>query len=171
MIPATSLKQIYNFKGEFNAATRSILGAAGLQDVLIERSGDTQPLSRFEVSFDMGPPNNETNVHGDDVYDFFEGCMLTIKLCTVRPDDQPSALPGVATLHDEFVATSYSVMEERKSPFEGILQYYQVLKILPRGTKSGLNPQWLEDWTQIEFEIWFGIRPAAFLAADGSALT
>jgi hypothetical protein len=62
-------------------------------------------------------------------------------------------------------------MEERKRPFDPQLAFYQVNKILPRGTQSGIDGRWMEDWTQITFEVWFGIRPSAFYDPNGNILT
>lgn len=160
---AQSKKQVYDFKGQFNAAASSIISAAGLT-AQIERSNSTLPAApgRTEISFDLGEAANQAAIAGDVVYDFYQGCRLGIRLCTVRPLDQRSALPGILTLHDEFCATMFAVLEERLYPFHPFLPYYQVNMIRPRGTSSGLDPRFMEDWTLITFEIWFGIRPSAW---------
>lgn len=160
---AQSKKQVYNFKGQFNAAAQSIIQAAGLHAV-VERSNETLTAnpSRIEITFDVGDAANQAAAAGDVVYDFYQGCRLTIRLCTLRPFDQPSPLAGILTLHDEFTATMYAIFEERLYPFTNFLPYYQVNMIRPRGTQSGLDPRFLEDWTTITFEVWFGIRPSAW---------
>jgi hypothetical protein len=68
---ATTLKQVYNFKGQFNAAALAIIEAAGLT-VATERDNESLPPSRIEVSFDMGEPNDQTQVGAQMVYDYFE---------------------------------------------------------------------------------------------------
>jgi hypothetical protein len=158
---ASSKKQLYNFKGQFNAAVQSIFAAGGLT-AQIERSNATLPTSRVEITFDMGEAANQAAMAGDVVYDFYQGNRLDIRLCTVRPLDQPSVLPGIATLHDEFCATTYALLEERLYPFTNYLPYYQVNMIRPKGSQSGLEMHFMEDYTTLLFEVWFGIRPSAW---------
>ena len=168
----TALKQIYNFKGNFNAAALQILANAGYSNTAGERGAQSLPTPyRIETTFNLGEATNQQSIggpvyQGAMVYDFWEGSLLTFRISTSRPDEQPSPEPGVATMHDDFLATVYTVFEERQAPFSQIiapsttpiLQYYDVVKILPRATRSGLDPMFMEDWTEIPFEIWFGIR-------------
>jgi hypothetical protein len=159
---ASSKKQVYNFKGNFNAAMQGIFAAAGIT-ANIERANATLPTTGFDIAFDMGEAMNEqTLADGTSVYDFFQGNKLTARIYTERAEDKPSAIPGVATLHDEFCATVYAIMEERVGPFDPFLPYYEVNMIKPRGTQSGLDPRFMIDWTTITFEVWFGIRPSAW---------
>lgn len=162
---ATDLKQLYNFKGAFCAATKSVLEAAGLNSVLIERSNESLPASRVEVTFDVGEASNTAVINDSLVYDYFTGCRLTIRLVTDRPEDQSSAIPGVVTLHDLFCASVYAALEERLTPFAAHLPYYTVNKCRPLAATSGLTARWLEDYTEIPFEVWFGIKGDAWPAS------
>ena len=159
---AISKKQIYSFKGNFNAAVSTILTNAGLT-ASIERSNGTNPTSGCDITFDLGTAANQgVSPQGDLVYDFFEGNKLMVRIYTERPGDSPSVLPGIATLHDEFCGTVLAVMEERLRPFDAIMPYYQVNMIRPLQTQSGFDPRFMIDWTTIVFEVWFGIRPSAW---------
>lgn len=171
-MPATSKKQIYNFGNNFERATHSILASAGLGDVFIQGSNQTLPRSRVEVMFQTGEPMNQSRrPNGDLVYDYFPG-LLTVRIVTSRPTTQPSLLPGVSTLHEEFAASVREVLEERKTPLgeyqtaftTDVLPYYKVTKIKPQQETRDLDPQWLEDFTRLPFLIEFGIRADAWPA-------
>lgn len=158
-MPATSLKQIYNFEGAFERAVRDLLTAAGNADSFIEQSLGSLPESRIEVTFAAGAAvNEECLANGQHVYDFFEG-RLTLRIVTVRPADRASLIPGVATLHEEWAAAVRAALEERAAPFTTAnLPYYAVKTIRPLATTRDLDARWLEDYTRLEFFVQFGIR-------------
>lgn len=161
---ATSNKQVFNFDNNFERAVQSVLAAAGYNDAFISGVSAELPPSRIEISFAAGEALNEAELaNGDRVYDFFSG-RLTIRIVTFRPDDQPSLLAGVSTLHSEFSAGVRVALQERAAPFTTAnLPYYAVKTIRPLATSRGLDAKWLEDYTQLEFEVQFGVRSDAWL--------
>lgn len=162
-MPATDLKQIYNFEGAFQRVARDIMQAAGYADTFIEQANDTLPESRLEITFACGNAINESALDdGSHVYDFFEG-RLAVRIVTVRPSDSSSLIPGVATLHEEWSAAVRSLFEERQAKFnETNLPLYAVKTIRPLATTRDLDPRWLEDFTRLEFFVQFGIRSYAW---------
>lgn len=167
---AASLKQVYNFKGNFSTALLGIFSVGGLV-ALVDRGNSSLPKTRVETSFDLGEATNQQDRAAGIVYDYYSGCKLTIRVCTERPLDGQAGvpapvLPGVVGLHDEYCATAFALFEERLYPFHPWLAYYQVNMIMPRGTNSGLDARFLEDWTQITFSVGFGIRPSAWPAGS-----
>lgn len=162
-MPAQNVKQITNFNGNFQAAVQSILKAAGYADTFIERGRAELPESRIEVSFSLGEAMNETQLrNGDLEYDFFSG-RLRLRIVTVRPDDQPSLLPGVDGLHSEWSAGILATFRESQKPFTAAnLPFYTVRTIRPLSVTPDLDPRWLEDFTAIELHIEFGIRADAW---------
>lgn len=165
-MPAPSTKQIYNFKGNLVAAVRTILVAAGWDEVRLEReTAKLKQAIRQEISFDLGEAQNEAVLpDGSHVYDFYPG-RLRIRITSARRPDQASALAGVRDLHDQFVCEALDALEERKAPFTtDNLPYYAVKTIRPLGTRSDLDLQFLEDFTDVEFFLEFGIRSTAWPA-------
>jgi hypothetical protein len=158
-MPATSLKQIYNFEGPFQRAFKEVMEAAGYGNVFLERSLETLPQSRIEPIFAGGNAiNEEVRPDGTHVYDFFEG-RLAVRIVTDRPDNQPSIIPGVMDLHEEYAAAVRAEMEERRNPFnETNLPFYAVKTIRPLATTRDMDPRWMEDYTRLEFFVQFGIR-------------
>jgi hypothetical protein len=164
-MPASNLKELLNFEGHFERATRDLLVAAGYADTFIQQANETLPESRLEVTFAAGAAiNEEEQADGSRVYDFFEG-MLTVRIVTVRPADRPSLIVGVANLHEEFSAGVRSALLEKAAPFTTAnLPHYAVKTIRPLATARDLDPRWLEDYTRLEFFVHFGIRSTAWPA-------
>ena len=164
-MPATDVKQIYNFDNNFETAVRGVLIAGGYGDSFIAGISQDLPPSRLEVMFQTGEAMNEAALpSGDHVYDFYAG-TLTVRIVTFRPDDQPSLLPGVSTVHSEWASGVRALLQERVAPFNTTnLPYYAVRTILPRGTVRDLDGRWLEDYTKLDFSVQFGIRADAWPA-------
>lgn len=162
-MPASSLKELYNFEGAFERAIRTLLQSAGYADTFIQQANQTLPESRIEVTFTCGPAvNQEVLADGALVYDFFQGSIV-VRIVTVRPADRPSLITGVATLHEEWAAGVRAALEERASPFTASnLPHYAVKTIRPAATQRDLDPRWLEDYTRLEFFVEFGIRSTAW---------
>ncbi len=162
-MPATDIKQIFNFENAFEIATQAVLNAAGYHDAFIQGGNATLPPSRIEITFATGEAMNETALqNGQHVYDFFSG-MLTIRIVTIRPDDMPSILSGVTDLHSQWAAGVRAALQERVSPYTtSNLPWYAVKTIRPRATTRDLDPRWLEDFTKLEFYVEFGIRSTAW---------
>jgi hypothetical protein len=163
-MPASSTKELFAFENHFERAVESILKAAGYPAVFTTAAQGVLPESRLEVTFSLGDTLNEHTLDsGQRVYDYFNA-SLQIRVCTERPADRPSLIPGVARLHEEFCAGVRAALEERDDPFDGLLPYYEVRTIRPRPTSRGLDTRWLEDFTQLEFLVEFGIRSDAWPA-------
>lgn len=163
---APSTKQIYNFKGNFVAATKSILEATGMTDVYLERTlSALKSNARKEITFELGEAINESALpNGEHVYDFF-AARLRIRIVTARRADQSSPVAEIRDLHDQFTCEVLAAFEEREAPFTtSNLPYYAVKTIRPLGTRSDLDLTFLEDFTDIDFEIQFGIRSDAWPA-------
>ena len=164
-MPASNIKQVLNFDNNIEAATRGVLVAGGYGDSFIAGIEQELPPSRIEIMFQTGEAMNEAILpSGQHVYDFYAG-LLTVRIVTFRPDDQPSLLAGVSTLHSEWAAGVRALLQERATPFtEANLPYYAVKTIRPRGTIRDLDAKWLEDYTRLEFSLEFGIRSDAWPA-------
>ena len=164
-MPASNIKQVLNFDNNIEAAVRAVLVAGGYGDSFIAGIEQELPPSRIEIMFQTGEALNEAALpSGDHVYDFYAG-TLTVRIVTFRPDDQPSLLEGVSTLHSEWAAGVRALLQERAAPFtETNLPYYAVKTIRPRGTIRDLDAKWLEDYTRLEFAVEFGIRSDAWPA-------
>lgn len=162
-MPATSKVQIYAFESNFEKAVQSVLQSAGLLDTFIQGQDATLPESRIEVMFSSGEAMNQAILTDRSlVYDFFDG-MLSLRIVTVRPEDQPSLIAGVRSLHEEWCARVRMLLEERASPFTtSNLPYYTVRTIRQTATRRDLDPRWLEDFTQLVFQLQFGIRSDAW---------
>lgn len=162
-MPAQDKKQVFNFENNFERAAQSALAAAGYNEAFIEGGKSELPPSRLEVSFTVGEALNESTLeNGDRVYDYFSG-RLSVRIVTFRPEDQPSLLPGVSTLHSEWAAGVRAAMQERAAPFtRDNLPLYTVTTIRPLGSARDLDPRWLEDFTRLDFHVEFGIRPDAW---------
>jgi hypothetical protein len=162
-MPAQSVRQILNFNENWQRATRDVLNAAGYCDSFIERSNCDLPRSRIEVSFATGEALNECVLaNGDHEYDFYSG-RLKIRIATFRPDDQPSLLPGVGSIHSEWSAATLDLLRESQRPFTTEnLPYYAVKTIRLLSVNPDLDPRWMEDFTEIEFYVEFGIRSDAW---------
>lgn len=154
-----SLKLLHNYDNAIEAAARSVLVANGYGDSFIQGNSSDLPPSRIEVLFATGEAMNEAVLaNGDHVYDYFAG-RLTIRIVTMRPDDQPSLISGVSTMHSEFAGAVRAIFEERAKPFTSVnLPLYSVKVIRPAGTRRDLDPKWLEDFTELSFAVEFGIR-------------
>ena len=135
-MPATSKIQIYAFENNFERAVESVLEAAGLPAV-VEKANETLPASRVEVMFATGEAINQAVLPNHDlVYDFFNA-RLTLRIVTTRPEDSPSLISGVATLHEQWAAHVRAIFEERASPFTtGNLPYYSVKTIRQTGRSA-----------------------------------
>lgn len=82
---------------------------------------------------------------------------------TERPSDQPSLIPGVSSLHEEWCAGVRAALQERNQPFNRTtLPFYSVQTIRPQGTQRDLDPRWLEDYTRLDYLVQFGIRSDAW---------
>jgi hypothetical protein len=164
-MPATSKVQIYAFESNFERAVQAVLDGAGMLHSYIQRANDSLPDSRIEITFAGGEAINEAIMEDrTQVYDFYSG-TLVLRIVTIRPEDQPSMIPGVATMHEEWSAHVRALLEERASPFTQVnLPYYTVRTIRPVGTQRDLDPKWLEDYTRMEFAMQFGIRSDAWPA-------
>jgi hypothetical protein len=172
-MPASDLKQIYNFANNFERAGEAILEAAGLV-ALIQGANETLPRSRVEVVFQRGEPLNEAILpDGTVVYDYWSG-TLTFRIVTERPETQSSLLPGVSSLHEEWAATVLSTFRQKwnpetelySTPFNSTnLPYYTVKKLRPGTEARDLDPRWLEDFTRHPYFVEFGIRSDAWPTA------
>ena len=162
---ASSKIQIYNFENNFERAVQSILSAAGYLDTFIQGASASLPASRIEITFACGEAINQAVLENRDlVYDFFNA-RLTLRIVTVRPDDQPSLVAGVSALHEEWVANVRALLEERASPFTASnLPFYTVKTIRQLSTARDLDPRWLEDYTRLDFLVQFGIKSDAWPA-------
>lgn len=162
-MPATDKVQIYAFESNFERAVQSVLHAAGLLDSYIQGADVTLPYSRIEITFESGEAINQAILTDRSlVYDFFDG-RLTLRIVTVRPEDQPSLISGVRSLHEEWCARVRALLEERAEPFTTTnLPYYTVRTIRQTATRRALDTKWLEDFTQLEFQLQFGIRSDAW---------
>jgi len=164
-MPATDVKQVYNFDNNFETAVRGVLVAGGYGDSFV--SGITQdlPESRIEILFQAGEAINEAVLpNGDHVYDYYTG-LLTVRIVTFRPDDQPSLLAGVSTVHSEWAAGVRALLQMRAVPFTSAnLPFYVVKAISPRGTARDLDARWMEDYTKLDFSVEFCIRADAWPA-------
>lgn len=164
---APSRKQVYNFKGNIKSAAQAIIVAAGITDAYLERTNAfIKQNARVEVSFDLGEATNQEILPDQTyVYDWYSG-RLRIRIVTARRQNQTSAVPEVRDIHDEFTCTVLTAFEERLQPFtEALLPYYAVKTIRPLGTRSDLDLSYMEDYTDIEFLLEFGIRPGAWPSA------
>lgn len=161
---ATSKIQIYAFENNFERAVEQVLDAAGIP-AFIEKTRETLPATRVEITFASGEAINEAVLENrEQVYDFFNA-RLTLRIVTERPEEQPSLISGVASLHEEWAAQVRAALEERAVPFTTAnLPYYTVTTIRQLGTARDLDPRWLEDYTRIEFLVQFGIRSDAWPA-------
>lgn len=166
-MPATSERQIYNFENAIERATEQILAAAGLPS-LIQGANATLPESRIEIIFATGQALNEAIYPLDpaqEIYDFFDG-RLSLRIVTIRPETQPSLLPGVSTLHEEWASAVRVLLQERLSPFTvANLPYLAVKTIRPLSTTRDFDPRWIEDYTRVEYLVQFGIRSDAWPAS------
>jgi hypothetical protein len=164
-MPATDQKQVFNFENNFEIAVAGVLMAGGYGDAFIAGVDNALPASRLEVTFETGDAMNEGALpSGEHVYDFYSG-KLSVRIVTFRPETQPSLLPGVSSLHCEWAAGVRTLLQERREPFTSAnLPYYTVRTIRPRSTRRELDAKWLEDYTQLEFLVEFGIRPDAWPA-------
>lgn len=163
-MPATSTKHIYNFKGNFAAATAALLATYGWSDAYIEReSRRLKAAVRQEITFHLGEAINEAALaDGSHVYDFYAARLL-VRIVTARRENQSSPDSALRNLHDQYVAETLDALEERKNPFtEELLPYYAVKTIRPLGTRSDLDLTFFEDHTEIEFALQFGIRSTAW---------
>lgn len=162
-MPATDTKQIFNFENAFERATRAVLQAAGYEDTFIQGANQTLPESRIEVMFSTGEAINEAVLENSDhVYDFFSG-ILSVRIVTVRPEDQASLISGVGDLHSEWAAGVRVALQERVSPYTtSNLPWLAVKTIRPRATTRDLDPRFLEDYTRLDFYVEFGIRSTAW---------
>ena len=160
---AQDAKQVLNFDNNIERAVQAVLSAGGYLDSYIEGGSAELPPSRIEVSFSTGEALNEGLLpNGDRVYDYYSG-RLSVRIVTFRPDDQPSLLPGVSTVHSEWSAGVRALLQERSAPFTSDnLPFYSVKTIRPLATTRDLDPRWLEDFTRLEFYIEFGIRSGAW---------
>lgn len=163
-MPASSELKIYAFENAIERATASILNAAGYADTYIQGANASLPPSRFEITFATGEAVNETAhpTQEGHVYDFFNG-RLVVRIVTQRPEDRPSLLAGVSTLHEEWAAGVRVALQERLCPYTTTnLPYLAVKTIRPSGTTRDLDPRWLEDFTRLDFFFEFGIRSDAW---------
>lgn len=163
---APSTQVIRNFKGNFRAAVAGILATAGWTDVMLERSSARLKTSaRKEITFDLGEALNlETLDTGIRVYDFFSA-RLRVRIVTARRSDQTHGSDEARDLHESFVADALDLLAEDKSPFTAeLLPYYTVKTLRPLGTKSDLDVLAMEDFTDVEFALEFGIRRGAWPA-------
>lgn len=163
---ATSKTQIYAFESNFEKAVQSVLQGAGLLDTFIQGASVDLPDSRIEVMFATGEAINQAVLEDrSQVYDFFNAALI-LRIVTTRPDDQPSLIPGVQSLHEEWCARVRALFEERAQPFTRTnLPYYSVQTIRQTGTQRDLDPKWLEDFTRLDFAVQFGIRSDAWPAS------
>jgi hypothetical protein len=164
---ATDERQVFNFEHNIERAVEAVLEGAGYSSAYIQGANATLPPSRIEVTFASGQAINQATYPLDpdqEVYDFFDG-RLSLRIVTERPGDQPSLIPGVGQLHEEWSAAVRWLLQERKNPFTTAnLPYYAVKTIRQAGTARDLDPRWMEDYTRIDFLIQFGIRSDAWPA-------
>lgn len=172
-MPAENLTQLFAFESAIEAATRSILQAAGLPDTYVSQGTDNLPPAYIEVTFSPGPAINQAvrlvgteSVETLD-YDFYDG-QLTLRIVTPRTDDQPVLPAGVATMHESWAAGVRVALREAAAPFtEARLPYHAVKTIRPLGTERGLEPPpILQDFTRLDFALQFGIRSTAWPAGQ-----
>jgi hypothetical protein len=161
-MPASSTKDLRNYKGHFRAATRSLLDAAGWSDAVLERTlTKLSARARREISFDLGEAlNEEVLPNGLHVYDYFP-FSLRVRVVTARRQAAPD--PEIVDLHDRFVAEVLDLFAEEKRPFtEALLPYYAVKMLRVGGTRSDLDLIEREDYTDVLFNGQFGIRSSAW---------
>lgn len=161
---ATSKIQIYAFESNFERAVEQVLDAAGVP-AYVEKNSESLPATHVAITFASGEAINLAVLpNHEEVYDFFNA-RLTLQITTERPEDQPSLISGVASLHEEFAARVRAALEERANPFTTAnLPYYAVKTIRQLGTARDIDPRWLVDYTRIEFLVQFGIRSDAWPA-------
>lgn len=170
---ATDLVQLFAFESALEAATRSILQAAGLPDTYVTQSNAELPPSYIEVTVQPGSGINEAvrTVGTDSTqvfdYDFYDA-TLTLRIVTQRTDDQPVLPSGVATQHEAWAAGVRVALREAANPYtEARLPYHAVKTIRPLGTERGLEPPpFLQDFTRLDFALQFGIRSTAWPAGQ-----
>ncbi len=163
-MPALTTRDLRNFKGHFRVAVRTILEAAGWSDVVLERaSAKLRAAARKEIAFDLGGVlNEETLPTGTHVYDFF-AARLRVRIVTARRTDESFPGADATDLHERFVSEALDLLAEEKNPFsEALLPYYAVKMIRPAGTRSDFDPIYFEDFTDVDFELQFGIRSSAW---------
>lgn len=163
-MPASSTRDLRNFKAHFRRATAAILVQAGVDQVALERAlARLKTRARLEITFDLGEALNVATLpSGAHVYDFF-AARLRIRVVTGRGQTQAAPLQEAADLHEQIASTVLDCMAEENSPYSAaLLPYYSVKTIRPVGTRSDLDINYLEDYTDIDFHLEFGIRSDAW---------
>lgn len=161
-MPAQSLLQLFAIESAIEAATREILAEAGLHDTYLTQATATLPDSYIEITAMLGAATNQgvRLVHDVEVldYDFFEA-SLVLRIVTRRGGDQPVLLPGVASLHEAWAAGVRVALREASHPYtEARLPWHAVKTIRPLPTTRDLDPDFMLDFTRLEFRLDVGIR-------------
>lgn len=161
---AETEKQIWDVTSWIERATEQVLAKTEVPEILLPHSDRALPESRLELMFMLGEAANQhTLPDGRKVYDFFQGGELRIKLATSRPMQQASLIPGVATMHAQFVATILEALDEGREPFCDLLPYHRVLTLRPLPVNRDLDARFMEDFTELRFQVDVAVKETAWV--------
>lgn len=110
--------------------------------------------------------------------------VLTLTLCTIRPQEAPSALFTGAKIHEDWTAKSRAALKEYKhcgdasqafaervrlqNYFPGGLTapYYALRQLKPAGSPRDIDSDWNLEITRMRYEFFLVFLPAYFAAAE-----
>lgn len=174
-MPATNLRELFDFEGQFERAMQAVLAANGVT-AYMESQTVKLPLLNTGIGFDVSPaldvltdipaPTNwPANTPPPQEYFRYTGA-LEFRVEVPR-DAAGNTLPGVSSMMSQIRSTIRAAMMRCCSPFTAAnLPWYEIGDIKPNGTTSGRATNGVRniDFCSVRFVVTFEIRPTAWPA-------
>lgn len=172
-MPATNLRELLDFEGQFESAMQTILATSGILAFISEQD-DRQPLINTGIGFDVSPaldvitdipkPSNWPADMGPP-QDYFRYTGSIEFRVEVPRDDAGNSLPGTTSMMSQIRSTLRAVMMRSCYPFTAAnLPWYEIGDIRPNGTTSGRASNGVRniDFCSVRFLVTFEIKPTAW---------
>lgn len=174
-MPASNLRELLDFEGQFETAMQAVLATNGITAYLSQQAVKL-PLLNTGIGFDVSPALDvltdipaPSNWPADTAppQDYFRYTGAIEFRVEVPRDAAGNSLPGTATMMSQIRSTLRAVMMRSCYPFTAVnLPWYEIGDIRPNGTNSGraTNGARNVDFCSVRFTVTFAIKPDAWPA-------
>ena len=168
-MPATSLTQLFDCEGQFEAAAQAVLATSGV-NAFISQSTKQLPLINTGVNFDLGPALDEltflpqggqSGTSSEQEYFRYTGTLeLRVE---VNRDTAKQPIDGAVSFLATVRALVRGAFMRSQWPFDDTnLPFYRVSDIRPNGSTDGFDVVRNVDMSALRFEVTFAIQPTAW---------
>ena len=172
MPAAPNLIVLFDFEGQFEAASVPVLAASGITGYISQQAVKL-PLPYTGIAADAGPAKDQLTflpsppgwTGESPPQDYYVYPLNLSLLCEVPRDANGAVDPNVPTFLAELRARIRAAFMRILMPFDDTnLPYYRVTDIRPNGAQVGYDAKRNVDFVDVRFLITFEIKPDSWPA-------